>query len=176
MILKGLTCILKPLEVSDAKKLSKYINDEQLKEYLSNVFPFNTFMEEELIRRVSQKSNEVYFAIEVNNNVVGTTVLYEIDFISRKSEFGVAIYNKEYWNKGIGSEVLKLMLKYGFEVLGLNRIMLRAFEENKRMIAVAEKFGFVFEGRERQGRIFKGKNSDIIIMSLLADEYWRNFS
>ncbi len=176
MILKGDKCILRSLEINDAKEIAKYINDEELKEYLSNIFPFNTFMEEELIKRVSQKSNDVYFAIEADGTVVGTTVLYEIDYISRRSEFGVAIYNKNYWNKGIGTEVLKLMLKYGFEVLGLNRIMLRAFEENKRMIAVAEKFGFIFEGRERQGRIFKGRSSDIIIMSLLADEYWRNLS
>lgn len=164
---------LRPLEVSDSRVLVEYLNNEEIKEYVSLFFPVNNFLEEEWIRRNAISHNNLTFGIEIEGKLIGTAGFKNIDWITRSTEYGIAIYDSSYWNKGIGTEATKLMLKYGFEYLNLNRIWLRVFENNPRAIRVYEKCGFIQEGRERQGRYYKGHYWDVIHMSILSEEYWR---
>ncbi len=176
IVLNGEKCKLRPLELSDVKEIVKHINDLELKEYLSTIFPFNEALETEWIKSLSSKKNEVHFGIEFDGNLVGTTGLRDIDFVSKHAEFGIMIFNKDYWNKGIGTEATKLILKYSFEILGLHRIMLKVFESNTRAFKVYEKCGFKVEGRERQAVQRKGKFEDFIVMSILEQEYYKIYS
>jgi len=176
VILEGKFATLRPLELWDGRELAKYLNREELKEYTSLVFPINTFLEEEWIKRNAITHNNIVFAIESNGILIGTAGLSSIDWTSRSAEYGIAIYESTFWNKGIGTEVTMLILKYAFEYLNLNRVSLRVFENNPRAFHVYEKCGFIQEGRERQGRYYRGHYWDVIHMSILADEYWRNKS
>ncbi|AFG35670.1 acetyltransferase, ribosomal protein N-acetylase [Fervidobacterium pennivorans DSM 9078] len=173
MRMEGKLATLRPIEVTDAKKFVELINDERTKDYLSGVFPINEFMEEEWIKKNAITHNAVNFAIEVGNNLVGSTGLMAIDWVARSAEYGIAIFDPAYWDKGIGTEVTHMMLKYAFEYLNLNRVWLRVFENNQRAIRVYEKCGFIQEGRMRQARYLKGQYIDVIIMGILSDEYWR---
>ena len=164
---------LRPLELSDSRVLVEYLNNEEIKEYMSLFFPVNNFLEEEWIKRNAISHNNLTFGIETEGRLIGTAGFKNIDWITRSAEYGIAIYDSSYWNKGIGTEATKLMLKYGFEYLNLNRIWLRVFENNSRALRVYEKCGFIQEGRERQGRYYKGHYWDVIHMSILAEEYWR---
>jgi RimJ/RimL family protein N-acetyltransferase len=176
VILKGKVAKIRPLEVSDAKILTEYLNSEEIKEYVSLVFPINNFLEEEWIKRNAISNSNLTFAIEIDGKLIGTAGLKDIDWINRCAEYGIAIYIPDYWNKGIGTEVTQLMLRYAFEYLNLNRVWLRVFENNPRALRVYEKCGFITEGRERQRRYYKGNYWDVIHMSILAEEYWRNKS
>jgi RimJ/RimL family protein N-acetyltransferase len=62
-------------------------------------------------------------------------------------------------------------LKYGFNTLNLNRIFLHVFETNPRAIRAYEKAGFSHEGRKRQAEFKNGTYVDILMMSVLKDEY-----
>jgi RimJ/RimL family protein N-acetyltransferase len=66
---------------------------------------------------------------------------------------------------------MRLMLKFGFETLNLNRIFLRVYEYNQRAIRSYEKAGFVLEGKLRQARYQAGKYHDEYIMSVLRSEW-----
>ena len=50
-----------------------------------------------------------------------------------------------YWGNGIATEAGKACLEYGFEELGLKRIIAMLLPENKGSIRVLEKLGFQFE-------------------------------
>jgi RimJ/RimL family protein N-acetyltransferase len=84
---------------------------------------------------------------------------------------GIFIGDKRYWNKGYGTEVMRLLLRHGFSTLNLNRVFLRVFETNPRAIRSYEKAGFVFEGRMRQAEFIDGKYCDVILMSVLRSEW-----
>jgi RimJ/RimL family protein N-acetyltransferase len=45
------------------------------------------------------------------------------------------------------------------------------YETNPRAIRAYEKAGFVLEGRQRQAEIKNGKYIDVLVMSLLREEY-----
>lgn len=61
---------------------------------------------------------------------------------------------RRYWNQGFATETAKACLSYGFNQLGLPRIVGRAMKENIASIKVLEKIGmtlkatFDFEGRD----------------------------
>jgi RimJ/RimL family protein N-acetyltransferase len=81
------------------------------------------------------------------------------------------IGEKDYWNRGYGREVMKLMLRHGFNTLNLHRIWLRVFEHNVRGIRAYEHAGFIHEGRLRQVAFREGRYYDLMVMSVLRPEW-----
>jgi RimJ/RimL family protein N-acetyltransferase len=73
--------------------------------------------------------------------------------------------------RGLGTEAARLILGYGFEVLGLHRIDLGVFAFNPRAQHVYEKVGFVVEGVKRDGFRFDDVYVDEIWMSILSREW-----
>ncbi|MNI65860.1 hypothetical protein D3C73_1213840 [compost metagenome] len=63
------------------------------------------------------------------------------------------------------------MQGFVFETLNLNRLELEVYDYNERAYRCYTSCGFKEEGRFRQ-KIYKhGKYCDVIIMSILAEEY-----
>jgi diamine N-acetyltransferase len=87
------------------------------------------------------------------------------------AEFGIVIGDKSYWNQGYGTEAVRLLVRFGFHTLNLNRIFLRVYETNPRAIRAYEKAGFTSEGRERQAEFRNGKYIDVLRMSILRAEF-----
>jgi len=103
--------------------------------------------------------------------LIGNLAFNDIDWRNRSSEFGIMIGDKTYWTQGYGTEAVRLLIKHGFNSLNLNRIFLRVFENNPRAIRAYEKAGFVHEGRERQAEFRDGRYIDVLLMSILKDEF-----
>jgi RimJ/RimL family protein N-acetyltransferase len=60
---------------------------------------------------------------------------------------------KEYWGQGLGTEAARGVLEYGFERLGLPRLICLIDRENPASIKVATKIGMSFEkeGEDEKG-------------------------
>jgi len=82
---------------------------------------------------------------------------------------GIAIQDKSQWGRGYGTEALRLVLRYAFEELELNRVELNTDEENVRAIRSYEKCGFRREGLLRRHRLVDGKLGNTVIMAALRD-------
>ena len=83
----------------------------------------------------------------------------------------IGIGEPDAWNKGYGSEAMRLMLRYGFEELNLNRVSLGVFSANPRGIRSYEKCGFVHEGRMREFARRDGQYWDLVFMGILREEW-----
>ena len=76
------------------------------------------------------------------------------------------------WGKGLATEASIAVVEYGFVCLGLEIISLTTTEENHRSIAVAEKLGFRYEGRERRAfHLYDDTIKDLLCYSLLKEEW-----
>ena len=84
---------------------------------------------------------------------------------------GIGIGERELWGKGYGTDAMRVILRYGFRELNLQRISLGTFEYNPRAIRSYEKAGFVNEGRLRQILHRDGQRWDIFIMGILREEW-----
>lgn len=99
---------------------------------------------------------------------LGSVYIRDIDRHHNKAEYGIFIGEDEARGRGVGTSAAKLMLRYCFEELGLHRVYLRAFAENKQAIGSYEKAGFVKEGLLRDDVCIDGVYRDIVWMAAIA--------
>jgi RimJ/RimL family protein N-acetyltransferase len=64
---------------------------------------------------------------------------------------------RNYWGRGLATEAAIALLEYGFNTLGLTRLIATIYHENTPSIKVAERIGMKFEKRT-----FVGKSDDVI--------------
>ncbi|MHB1431760.1 MAG: GNAT family N-acetyltransferase, partial [Streptosporangiaceae bacterium] len=69
---------------------------------------------------------------------------------------------------------MRLLLRYGFERLGLHRISLDVLDFNPRARRVYANLGFVTEGVLREEHRWGDEWIDVTIMSMLARE-WQSY-
>lgn len=104
---------------------------------------------------------------------IGHVGLYRIDHRSQKAEFAILIGSGSHQGKGFGERVTRFALAYGFDRLNLNKISLTALSTNQRAIRLYEKLGFRTDGVSRQDEWRDGEFVDVVLMSLLRDEWTR---
>jgi ribosomal-protein-alanine N-acetyltransferase len=78
----------------------------------------------------------------------------------------------DYWGQGLMPEALRALLRYGFEVMELNRVEATTHTENQRSMRVLEKLGFQREGVLRDYYCREGMYNDQVLFSLLRREWW----
>ncbi|OAB42420.1 GNAT family N-acetyltransferase [Paenibacillus glacialis] len=104
---------------------------------------------------------------------MGEVVLNEMDSMNRSANIRIGI-GKQHVGKGYGTEAIKLMLRYGFETLNLHRIELGVYTFNPRAIHVYEKIGFQRVGILRDTLYYDEEFHDLIMMSILENEFqWK---
>ncbi len=84
---------------------------------------------------------------------------------------GIDICEDEYLGRGCGTEALELWIEYLLDNSDIHKISLRTYSFNKRMQKVAEKVGFVKEGREREIKKWKGRYIDRVGYGLLRKKW-----
>lgn len=103
-------------------------------------------------------------------------VIGSINYLHVKEKHGRAevgyLLGREYWNRGIMTEALRAVLKFGFEDMGLNKVIVCCDTRNVGSYRVMEKNGLVLEGILRQDRFSKGEFVDIKTYSMLKEEYF----
>ena len=171
---------LRAIEREDISRFVRWINDPEVIRYTTTNTPFSVAMEEKWFERQLDRSINLGQILAIETQVgeewihIGSTDLFNIEPIDHAAEFGIMIGDKDFWNKGLGREATRLMLKHGFEDLNLNRIYLQVFAENLRGIKAYLAAGFVKEGILRQAMYKNGKYNDIVLMSVLHID-WKGF-
>jgi RimJ/RimL family protein N-acetyltransferase len=167
---------LRAAERTDIPKFVEWLNDIDVRQYLTIYFPMSMAAEEKWYEdNVQRPPAEQVLVIEIFTEngwkAIGNISYMHLSDIDRAAEVGLFIGDKTEWNKGYGRKALKLMLNYGFYSLNLNRVYLQVFENNLRGIRAYKATGFVEEGRMRQAKFSNGKYLDVLLMSVLRDEW-----
>ncbi len=167
---------LRAPERSDIPRFVTWLNDPEVRAGLLVSLPLSTADEEGWFEAMLKRPLEEHpMTIEVRQGddwlPVGNCGFHNVDWRCRAAEVGIFIGEKSLWNRGYGTEVMRLLLKHGFHTLNLNRIALDVYETNPRAIRSYEKAGFVHEGRRRQAMYKDGRYVDILQMSVLRSEW-----
>jgi RimJ/RimL family protein N-acetyltransferase len=127
------------------------------------------------VRSVGSDNTEVVLAIRWKKNDIhiGNISLQRINWVNRSAELAIVIGKKNYWGKGVGTEVYKLMIEYAFERLNLNRVSSGQTLQNIGMINVCRKCGMKEEGVARQTMFKEGRYLDTVTYAILAGDYWK---
>jgi RimJ/RimL family protein N-acetyltransferase len=73
--------------------------------------------------------------------------------------------------KGYGTEIVTILCRYAFTVLGLHRLQIETLADNDAMIATAKAAGFQLEGTTRQSSWVLGGFRDDVVFGLLAEDW-----
>jgi RimJ/RimL family protein N-acetyltransferase len=175
-MLKGEKVKLGPVKREYIESYLKWLNDPDLTQYLSGFLPLTRMKEEDWIENLKNRNDTIVFGILLldensGEKLIGNCGLHEIDWKNRVAEVGIMIGEKELHGKGYGTEAMEIILEYGFETVNLNRIQLHVYDFNIRAIKSYNKIGFIEEGRMRQAQFKNGKYHDMILMSMLHEEW-----
>ena len=83
------------------------------------------------------------FAIEtLDGTHIGNCSCYNIDTDKGETELGIMIGNRDYWDKGYGTEAVTALVNYIFHQANLKRIRLKTLDSNRRAQKCFLKCGF----------------------------------
>lgn len=162
---------------NDAEDLFEICSDELVTKYLS----FDTYISKsDAYARLEWLKNEyeelvvppVWAIVEKETGkMIGSINFLHVKEKHSYAEIGYLLH-RGYWNKGLMTEALKEVLKFGFETMGLNRIVIHCDARNIGSYRVMEKNGLTYEGTLRQERFTKGEYIDLMVYSILKEEYY----
>ena len=164
---------LRPLEPAQDNHLySTWLNDEEIRRYFS-IYPTSDFRGKERLEQLYKDGKHIIFGVVLkeDNRLIGLVGLKDINYINQTAEFYNIIGDKSAWGKGYGTESTRLMLRYGFMELNLNRIQTQDMEENIGGRRADEKAGMKYEGTLREAVFRFGKYSHLCVYSILRSEY-----
>ena len=95
------------------------------------------------LRHPSQKRQA--FAIEtLEGEHIGNCSYYDINEKKGEAQLGIMIGNREYWNKGYGTETVTTLLSHIFNKTDFKRVYLKTLLMNIRAQRCFQKCGFAF--------------------------------
>jgi diamine N-acetyltransferase len=168
---------LRAIEREDLPRYVEWLADPGVSENLAIQMPMSLvheerWYEENLRLPIEQQALAVDARLSRGKwEHIGSIGFHQLDKRNRIAECGLFIGPKKYWNKGYGSDALRTLLRYGFDVLNLHAIQLRVMAYNERAIHVYEKIGFVREGTQREVHFYKGQYWDMHLYSILRREW-----
>ncbi len=120
-----------------------WLNDEETNKYLLQQDSITYSDLKEYILKKMEKKNCLFYAIICNktNNHIGNIKLEPIDFKKGLATIGIIIGNKDYWNKGYGTNTIELIIK-NLKKLKISTLNLSVSKENIPAIKLYTKLGF----------------------------------
>ncbi|MFW9875910.1 MAG: GNAT family N-acetyltransferase [Candidatus Thorarchaeota archaeon] len=175
-MLRGKRVKLGPVKREYIESFLKWFNDPEITQNLMAFRPMTRMAEEEWMENLKNRENDIYFSITIPNEdgtekLIGNCGIHRIDWKNRVGEVGITIGEKEYQNKGYGTEAMELLIDYAFKTVNLHRIELYTYDFNIGALKSYKKVGFIEEGRRRQFVWINGSYHDAILMGILAEEW-----
>lgn len=167
---------LRRMEREDARDLYRYWSDPEVVRYM-NIPPFasveDTYEMIHLLNALSESEDALRWGIELRESgrLIGSCGfnVWELSGAYR-GEIGYDL-GREYWGQGYMSETLRMVLAYGYETMGLNRIEALVDPRNVASRSLLQAFGFREEGLLREYQKTQEGFVDLLMYSLLRKEY-----
>lgn len=180
-LLEGKRIVLRRIELSDADTLLEYWGDPDVVKFM-NMSPFTSADEVvemiTLLNGLAECEDTLRWGIELKDEhkLIGSCGFNTWQLSGAyRAEIGYDL-GKSYWNQGYMTEALSLMLSFGYETMGLNRIEALVQPVNPASSRLLQSFHFHNEGLLRQYQKTDTGFVDLFMFSLLKSEYhlWKN--
>lgn len=170
--LDGEKCFLSPVR-TDEEALQKYVkwmNDAEIAKWIGRNSSVLSFNDEK--RWTEKERDDIMFNIILKgpNTLIGNCSIKTIN--RNNAELGICIGEPTGRNKGVGTEVIKMLIKFCFEEIGFHRVSLKLNAENIRAHKCYENAGMRDCGVAHDFYYCDGHYVDCISMEILEQEYF----
>lgn len=168
--------LLRPLSKDDEAALQEIASEETLWTYGTSDLSKPGELKKYIANAIADRNNGVcaVWAIidKKTNKVAGCTRLAEISWRDERGQIGWTWIGNDFQGSGLNKEMKFLILSYGFETLGLNRIELKADERNHRSRQAILGIGATREGVLREHiKLHDGYIRNTVYYSILRSEW-----
>lgn len=114
------------------------------------------------------RSRYPFAAVEAaTGRVVGSAEILVTSTAHRSGTFGY-VFHRDVWSRGYATDASRLLVRFGFEQLGLRRISATCHPDNRASARVLEKAGLTFEGRMRDHMLVHGVWRDSLLFAVTS--------
>lgn len=142
---------LRALEPEDIDILYKWENDTRIWKISNTIAPFSKyilrkFIEDQKYDIYETKQLRMIIESRSDKRAVGAIDLFDIDPTNRRAGIGILVYEDRDQGQGYASAALAEMIKYAFQILGLNQLYCNVLSNNLRSLNLFKSKGFTVVG------------------------------
>lgn len=143
--IEGQTVVLRPFVDADLAPIWEMINDPVGNDLTATTEEFDVEQITAWYSTRDDQTDRLDLAIveRATGEFAGEVVLNEYQPATRTCSFRICLRGPNWFGRGLGTEATDLIVRYGFERLGLDRIDLDVLARNPRAQRTYEKVGFV---------------------------------
>ncbi len=166
---------LRQLIDSDVDFIFEHLSNPSVTKYLMDEPPLSDLSEAKAIIDFykdpeSKTHNRWGIVAKSGDQLIGTIGYHKWVKKYYRAEIGFDL-GPEYWGQGIMAEAARVVIRFGFESMGLNRIDGLVYVENTRCLKLMQKLGFKIEGKLKDYFSLNGKFYDHFLLALLKREW-----
>lgn len=164
---------LAPLTSKDSETLFNWINERDLVIFNNSYKPTHEANHQTWFDNITLKKDVFIFGIKrtTDGKLIGSCQLNNLNLVHRHAELQIRIADDENRGKGLGSDAVRMLLRFAFKDLNFNRVFLNVFATNSRAIRAYEKIGFLREGELKQHVFIDGNYLNVVVMAVLREDY-----
>ncbi len=167
---------LRAMKVSDAEDMFAYAHRADVTEYLTwlphmRIEETRAYLSDVARRYRAGDFYDWALISREDGHMIGTCGFTSFNCQSDSAEVGYVL-NPAYQGKGLATEALESVMKFGFTELYLHRIEAHYMEGNTASRALMERVGMQFEGYARESMLIKGKYRTIGTCAILRHEFF----
>jgi [ribosomal protein S5]-alanine N-acetyltransferase len=166
--------VLRPWLYSDAARLAVIADNKNISDNLRDGFPNPYSLQDAknwLNIILPDNVPPQFFAIKVNDEIVGRIgIVLKSDIYRKNVEIGYFL-SQEHWSKGIITKAIKAATSYAFKEFDIVRVYAEPFSDNPGSRRALEKAGFSLDVILKRNVIKNGIIKDSCIYSVLKEDF-----
>jgi RimJ/RimL family protein N-acetyltransferase len=170
-VIQGKLARLRAPLPAEAPVLITWFEDMEVTRFLARRSPPSLGMEHEWLEKMARSDEDIVWAIDHEDRMVGITAIHQIDWRNGFGTTGTSLGDKSVWGKGLGSEVMQLRTRYAFTQLPLRKLKSGYFEGNVASARAQQAAGYREVGRWHKDRFADGEWRDHILTELLREDW-----
>ncbi|MCR8858904.1 MULTISPECIES: GNAT family N-acetyltransferase [Bacillus] len=181
-VLESVNLVLRKIEEVHLQELYSIYDNDRVFEYCGIIPKHNLQTVRKMIghfdRDYHKKSRIKWGIFQKNQSDKLVGIIESMDFNQKVNMVSIGYFLVEdYWGKGIATESVRMVVKFLFEEVNVNRIQAEVMPVNEVSKKVLLKNGFIKEGVLRQASLWSGKGViDLEIYGILKEDYIQNFN
>ena len=146
---------LRAMEPEDIEILYRWENDTDIWKVSNTIAPFSKYVLRQFIENQSRdiyETRQLRLIIEsrTSGTPVGAIDLFDLDPYNLRAGVGILIYDKNDQKRGFASEAVALLIRYCFQILGLNQLYCNIPADNIASQALFKSKGFRVIGLKKE--------------------------
>ncbi|CAN0505322.1 unnamed protein product, partial [Phaeothamnion confervicola] len=149
---------LRPFTEEQSLQYLAWVNDSEMARFVTRSLPVTLSEHRRWYESAVTRSDAVFFSVTCNETqrYLGNVWLWGVHPQHRSAELRILLGDDSCRGKGYGTEACRLLLKFAFESLNLNKVFLYVLAGNPAARRTFEKAGFVAEGVMPQEYFLEG--------------------